>query len=204
MFVLLPAFPTTNKSLPVPYTCNAETGVNVPIPTLLPVTTNELTSSNSNGILVSKDLSLDGNSIKNLAAPTDGGDAANKTYVDGVGATAESNANAYADSLAPNYDAAGSAAQALTDANAYTDTGLAAQTKTIAVENTDWQGSTGNYAVELDFSPLTNVSVQVFDGNSNDLIEMGVNSSPFNGNVIITSNILPSGFILVKAIKMTL
>jgi hypothetical protein len=118
---------------------------------------------------------MSGNSITDLAAPTAGGDAANKTYVDdqdalklslsggnmsgalgmgtnkitGLGSpenssdatnlgyvndglyntaqaafadatakadAAQAAAEAYADSLAPNYDAAGSAAQALTDA----------------------------------------------------------------------------------------
>ena len=44
---------------------------------------------------------------------------------------AEANAKAYADSLASNYDAAGSAAQALTDAKAYTD--IEINTKVIAL-----------------------------------------------------------------------
>ena len=44
---------------------------------------------------------------------------------------AEANAKAYADSLASNYDAAGSAAQALTDAKAYTDAEI--NTKIIAL-----------------------------------------------------------------------
>jgi hypothetical protein len=89
-------------------------------------------------------LNADGQIISDLPAPTDGGDAANKTYVDTTASTAQANAEAtasadattkadaaqaaaeaYADSLAPNYDAAGAAAQALTDANAYTNTGLA-------------------------------------------------------------------------------
>jgi len=86
----------------------------------------------------------DVNNIRINAAPTDGKDATNKSYVDTAASTAQANAEAtasadatvkadaaqaaaeaYADSLAPNYDAAGAAAQALTDANAYTDTGLA-------------------------------------------------------------------------------
>ena len=46
--------------------------------------------------------------IQNLPAPTDGGDATNKTYVDGAAATAESNANDYADTgLATKLDLAG-------------------------------------------------------------------------------------------------
>lgn len=44
---------------------------------------------------------------------------------------AEANAKAYADSLAANYDAAGAAAQALTDAKAYTDSEI--NTKVIAL-----------------------------------------------------------------------
>lgn len=53
---------------------------------------------------------------------------ANKAVLDDINATkvaawdaAEQNAKDYADGLAPNYDAAGSAAQALTDAKAYAD-----------------------------------------------------------------------------------
>ena len=72
---------------------------------------------------------LNNGKVTNLPAPTANGDAANKQYVDGAASTAQANAeaaaNAYTDSLAPNYDAAGAAATALTDANAYTDTGLA-------------------------------------------------------------------------------
>lgn len=49
----------------------------------------------------------------------------------GAAATAESNAKAYADGLAVNYDKAGDAAQALTDAKAYTD-----------AEITEWVGGT--------------------------------------------------------------
>lgn len=70
-------------------------------------------------------IAMNDGKITTLGTPTAGGDATNKTYVDGAASDAQANAEAYADSLAPNYDAAGSAAQALTDANDYTDTGLA-------------------------------------------------------------------------------
>lgn len=42
----------------------------------------------------------------------------------GAATTAENNAKAYADSLASNYDAAGAAASAITTANGYTDTAI--------------------------------------------------------------------------------
>lgn len=46
-------------------------------------------------------------------------------YADGVAGTAEQNAKDYADGLASNYDVSGAAAQALLDANDYTDTAVA-------------------------------------------------------------------------------
>lgn len=51
--------------------------------------------------------------------------AENLWDVKGAAATAESNAKAYADSLAGNYDVKGAAAQALVDAKSYSDTNLA-------------------------------------------------------------------------------
>ena len=71
-----------------------------------------------------------------------------KAYADGLAvnydekgsaATAESNAKAYADGLAQNYDATGSAAQALTDAKAYTDEEIVewVGTKTVGAQITE-------------------------------------------------------------------
>jgi hypothetical protein len=90
------------------------------------------------------DLNMGINKVINVSDPTSDSDAANKGYVDSTAKAARENAEAtasadattkadaaqaaaesYADGLAVNYDAAGSAAQALTDANSYTDTGLA-------------------------------------------------------------------------------
>jgi len=105
---------------------------------------NTLAANTGSEIIVSAKFNMGTNAIINLPAPTASGDAANKTYVDDAASTAQANAvatasadatskadvaqanaEAYANSLAPNYDAAGSAAQALTDANAYTDTAIA-------------------------------------------------------------------------------
>jgi hypothetical protein len=74
--------------------------------------------------------------LSNTSGVNTGDDAVNTTansYADslaanydvaGSAAQALTDANSYTDSLAANYDVAGSAAQALTDANLYTDSGL--------------------------------------------------------------------------------
>jgi hypothetical protein len=74
---------------------------------------------------ISLNSDLDSNGIAkvtNLPAPTDGGDATNKTYVDGAASTAQANAEATASA-----DATTKADAAEAAANAYTDTGLAAR-----------------------------------------------------------------------------
>ena len=58
------------------------------------VTTDRFYSNNSNGILVNTNLSLDGNSIKNLAEPLNHNDAARKGYVDGADAQLQSTIDA--------------------------------------------------------------------------------------------------------------
>jgi predicted lipoprotein with Yx(FWY)xxD motif len=81
---------------------------------------------------VSTGLLADTGFINGISAPIDAAiaqeaqtrvdaDAALRAYADQSQATAEANANAYADGLAVNYDAAGSAATAEANANAYTD-----------------------------------------------------------------------------------
>jgi hypothetical protein len=89
------------------------------------------------------------NGITNLGTPTAGGDATNKTYVDGAASTAQTNAEAYADSLAPNYDAAGAAATAESNANAYTDTEIAAQSFTAVIATGDWTLDGDLYTVAI-------------------------------------------------------
>lgn len=56
-----------------------------------------------------------------LQVKVDAAIATAESYADGVALTAENNAKAYADSLAPNYDAAGSATTAENNAKAYAD-----------------------------------------------------------------------------------
>jgi hypothetical protein len=83
---------------------------------------------------VSTGLLADTGFINGISAPIDAAiaqeaqtrvdaDAALRAYADQSQATAEANANAYADGLAVNYDAAGSAATAEANANAYADLG---------------------------------------------------------------------------------
>ncbi len=143
--------------------------------------------------------------IINLPAPTNGGDATNKTYVDGAAstaqanaeayadglavnydaagsaATAQANAEAYADSLAPNYDAAGSAAQALTDANAYTDTGLSAKL--------NLAGGTMSGGIDMAENTIDNVSVL----KANDFYTNGIASKAVGGEVYLLSPVNANG-----------
>ena len=70
------------------------------------------------GDTMSGDLNMGSNKVTSLGAPTANGDAANKLYVD----NAQSAAEDYADSLAPNYDAAGSAATAQSNAESFATT----------------------------------------------------------------------------------
>lgn len=137
------------------------------------------------------------NSITNLPAPTNGGDAANKTYVDDQAAAAQSNAEAtasadanakadaaqaaaesYADGLAVNYDAAGSAAQALTDANAYTDSAISqevtdrnsaiatAKGEAIADSESYTDGAIAQEVIDRDAAIATAKSEAIADANS--------------------------------------
>lgn len=60
--------------------------------------------------------------IINLPTPINGDDAANKTYVDDQAAAAQAAAESYADGLAVNYDPAGAAATAQTNAESFATT----------------------------------------------------------------------------------
>jgi len=126
-------------------------------------------------IINAGDLDANFNKITNVPAPTSTGDATNKEYVDNAASTAQANAEAYADSLAPNYDAAGSAAQALTDANSYTDTGLAAKL--------DLAGGTMSGQIDMAEHQIYNVSVLT----ANDFYTNGIASKAIGGEVYLQS-----------------
>jgi len=186
--------------------------------------TNELYSRSGDPIIIGSTLDAQNTaSITNLPAPTEGGDATNKTYVDDAASTAQANAEAtasadattkadaaqanaeaYADSLAPNYDAAGSAAQALTNANAYTDTEIAALAflQTLAPE--DWEAGGGIYSVSVTHnlnvvSPNVTTYLRAVTGEYK-IAEFEVISMLPN-LIQIYSNVLPSTEVNVRVSK---
>jgi hypothetical protein len=196
----------------------------------LSITTGELTSPNSNGILVSRDLSLDGNSIKNLAEPLANNDAARKGYVDATAATAQANAiatasadatakadaaqaaaEAYADSLAPNYDPAGSASTAESNANDYTDNAISTEVTdrnnaiaalsyfaTIATEDWTLNGDTYEFTLTHNLGSTFPV-ITFFDGGN---IQCELISVPYGPTaMLVKSNILPSGNIFASLVR---
>lgn len=180
-----------------------------------------IAGSRVGGLLLNTNLNADDSAtIVNLPAPTNGGDAANKTYVDTAASTAQANAEAYADSLAPNYDAAGSAATAQANAEAYADSlapnydpaGAAATAESnantytdteIAIVNqriNDLSGSSLVYAEDwtltdgiYTFNQLHNLFIptpKVACYVSGQLVEFGVLVID-NNNIQIQSNITP-------------
>lgn len=142
-------------------------------------------------------LNADNNAIINLPTPINGGDAANKQYVDDQAAAAQSAAEAtasadatakadaaeaaaksYADGLAPNYDAAGSAAQALTDANSYTDSAISqevtnrnsaiatAKSEAISAGKSYTDGAIAQEVIDRDAAIATAKSEAIADANT--------------------------------------
>ena len=129
---------------------------------------------------VSSDLDF-GNTkkITNITAPTNGGDATNKTYVDGVGATAESNANAY------------------------TDTAISAQKYSGFFANSSWTFSEldGVYSLEVTHNLGSNANtVSVLNNTSSHEVEFAV-MKPTSNTIILESNIEPTFEVLVTVIK---
>jgi hypothetical protein len=186
-------------------------------------------SDNINPINVNNNLNFNGNKLPiNLTAPTNDGDAANKSYVDTTASTAQANAEAtasadattkanaaqaaaeaYADSLAPNYDAAGSAAQALTDANAYTDTRVDALNYSTFIQVNDWVLDEVNggyyYIATHNLNTYSAISGFLFS-NSGEYLEfasemISENEIKVKSNMIPVSQQFPGGSITATFYK---
>ena len=111
-------------------------------------------------------------------AYTDGEITTALTTAQGYADTAESNAEAYADSLAPNYDPAGSASAAQTAAQSYADglavnydaAGAASTAESNAATYTDnaisGLGGSGTASVAGNIDVLTGTGIQVNGGNN--------------------------------------
>jgi len=84
-------------------------------------------------------------------------------YADGVASTAQTNAQNYADSLAVNYDSAGSAATAQSNSNSYTDTAISSGNVTAepqykGIKYSWYSEDTANYAWANSDSTVTAIS----------------------------------------------
>jgi hypothetical protein len=168
--------------------------------------------------------------ITDLPAPTSGGDAANKDYVDTAASTAQANAEAtasadattkadaaeaaaeaYADSLAPNYDSAGAAATAESNANAYTDTAIsqevtdrnnaiAALSYATEIATGDWTLNGDTYEFTLTHNLGSTLPViTFFDGSYSQCDFISVPYGPTA--MLVKSNILPAGSVFASLVK---
>lgn len=180
------------------------------------VATDQLISTTTPNIVLGSNLDADNaQTIINLPTPTNGGDATNKTYVDGAASTAQANAEAtasadatakadaaqaaaqaYADSLASNYDAAGSAATAESNANAYTD----AKTTKINILTSDWQSDTNDFYAVLNL-PFANGKAIASFFIEDFSVEFGYYN---NGGtqLVVRTNILPSSTVNARLQKI--
>lgn len=165
------------------------------------------------------------NKITSVSAPTDGTDAANKDYVDSASLTAENNAKAYADSLAPNYDPAGAAATAESNANSYTDSAIAQevidrdaaiatakseaitdantytdnQTTVKFVDTTAWVLDGDFYYAEVLHTLGSYVNFTILN-SIGQVVEFAVTMG--SGGITLFSNTLPSSHVLVLLSKV--
>jgi hypothetical protein len=157
--------------------------------------------------------SMAGATITNLPAPTNDGDVANKLYVDDTALTAENNAKAYADSLAPNYDAAGSAATAESNANDYTDDAIAQEVtdrnaaiaatrfnQSIAPADWSFNAVENTYYVYVTHNLNSEFPLVLIYGDNNQQIEM-VNLADTPNTTLLISNISVSGYTFVTIAK---
>jgi len=143
------------------------------------INTNFFSTLSGNPIGINSD--LDFGNIKlptNLPAPTNGGDAANKTYVDGAASTAESNANAY------------------------TDTAIATSSAKINILAANWILDGNIYYQSIDISAFGEFPiVQIIDPDG-AIVEF---YTLFDGagNVYLQSNILPTSYFYLSVTRIT-
>jgi hypothetical protein len=143
----------------------------------------------------------DANKIVNLPAPTNGGDATNKTYVDDTALTAENNAKAYADSLAPNYDPAGSASTAESNANSYTDTAVDALSFGVTIATGDWTFTGTQYTFDINHNLNSSfLTYSVLDMSDGVYVEASIERGTDNFSQISVNN-LPNGDFKVSVVK---
>lgn len=143
---------------------------------------------------------METNYIRVNDVPNNPFDATNKSYVDTAASTAQTNAEAYADSLAPNYDPAGAAATAESNANTYTDTQIDAQTYGKKIDLVDWTGSAGNYSYTF-ASPLGTsfLTMSSLDSGTGEYVEVSYSIS--GSNVTVHVNNLPTDTLYVSLVK---
>jgi len=152
--------------------------------------TDHIGQYNGSDVKLSSDINAQNTQkIINLPAPTADGDAANKTYVDGAAAQALTDANAYSDSLAPNYDAAGAAATAESNANDYTD----AKSTEINILTSDWQWDNDHFYALLNL-PFTQGKAVASFFIEEENVEFSYYTTVYNGYpaIVVKTNILPS------------
>lgn len=116
----------------------------------------------------------------------------------GSAATAQANAEAYADSLAPNYDPAGAAATAESNANTYTDTQIASKTYTQFIS--DWTLNDGVYSFEVVHGLEGFPTISMLEATSGNYCEL-LSQYVTDGTTKILSNILPTDTIIVTFVN---
>ena len=132
-----------------------------------------------------------------IGDPTVDGTAGN-TVKDRID-TAQADAESYADSLAPNYDTAGAAATAESNANAYTDSAIDGLSFSETIATGDWSLSGGVYSKTIThnlgnyitFTAFYNGEVAEFKGAyANNTLTLSSNSQPSSNTVV---NIVKAG-----------
>ncbi len=144
------------------------------------------------GVILASNLNASGNSIINLPTPTNDGDAANKTYVDGAAATAESDANDYTDTQI---------AQEVIDRNA----AINAQSYTAIIEGTTgtsgWTYNAGAGVYEATITHNLGTAGVIATSRYEGIFADFFMYPDTNNTLYIASNFEPSENVIVSIIK---